>query len=123
MQLLTISGNIGKEPQLRSTQGGDQVLGFSVGVKQGYGERASTNWYRVSVWGKRAETLNRFLRKGTKVVVAGELSIGEYEGKAQFDIRANEVEFMTPREDGQRQANAPVGDGWDDAPLDDNVPF
>ncbi len=130
MQFITVSGNIGKDPALRQTQSGDQVLGFNVGVKQGYGDRSSTNWYRVSVWGKRAESLSRFLRKGTKVVVAGELSIGEYESKPQYDIRANEVEFMAPREaggggdgfDSPTQRATQQSPGYADD-LDDDVPF
>lgn len=127
MQTITISGNIGREPELRSTQGGDQVLSFSVGTRQGYGDKASTNWFRCSVWGKRGETLNRYLRKGTKVVVQGELTIGEYQGKPQYEIRANEVEFMTEKQDrqdtrgGDASRTHDASGGWDD--LSDEVPF
>jgi len=122
MQTITVSGNLGKDPELRQTQGGDDVLGFSVGVKQGWGDKASTNWYRCNVWGKRARTLKDFLFKGVKVVVQGELQIGSYEGKPQFDIRVNEVEFMSRAEQngvskgGQKQSRY-----QDD--LDDSVPF
>lgn len=123
MQTITISGNLGKDAELRQTQGGDDVLGFSVGVKQGWGDKASTNWFRCSVWGKRARTLETYLRKGTKVVVQGELTIGSYEGKPQFDVRANEVEFMSKGEgSGDRQADSRSrGPAPDD--LDDDVPF
>lgn len=134
MQTITITGNLGKDPELRSTQSGDQVLGFSVGVKQGYGDKASTNWFRCSVWGKRGETLHRFLRKGNKVVVQGELTIGSYDGKPQFDVRANEVDFMSSREDGDQRRDEPrqgSGGGGGDtrgraehpADLDDDIPF
>jgi single-strand DNA-binding protein len=123
MQILTITGNCGRDPEHRTTQGGDEVCSFSVGVKQGWGERASTNWFRCSVWGKRARTIADHLRKGTKVTVVGELSIGEYEGKPQYDIRVSEMDW-TPtgqREpDGSRGA-APQRGGYDD--LDDSVPF
>lgn len=136
MQTLTISGNLARDAELKSTQGGDKVLSFSVGVKQGYGERASTNWFRVSVWGKRGETLERYLRKGMKVVVQGELSIGEYQGKPQYELRANEVEFMSAGEKQERQSDNRGGGGggsrdsqwqsdghnsYDD--LGDDVPF
>ena len=124
MQTATISGNIGKDPELRSTQGGDQVLGFSVAVKQGFGDKATTNWFRVNVWGKRGATLERYLRKGMKVVVQGELTIGSYEGKPQFDIRANEVEFMSAGEresSGSQDNRGGGGQSWDDD--SDSVPF
>lgn len=133
MQTITITGNVGKDPALRSTQNGDQVLGFNVAVKQGFGDRATTNWFRVSVWGKRGETLNRFVRKGTYVTVQGELTIGEYEGKPQFDVRANEVDFVNKdagqnneQRSGGNRAQEPhpgahggdaMGDDWDSVPF------
>lgn len=119
MQSVTVSGNLGKDSEFRTTQNGDKVLSFSVGVKQGYGDRASTNWFRCSVWGKRAETLGQYLLKGVKVVAQGELTIGEYQGKPQFDVRVNEVEFMSrgeARQDSRQLAHADDG-------LDDSVPF
>src|SRR3546814_842929 len=115
MQLITVSGNLGKDSEFRTTQRGDKVLSFSVGVKQGYGDRASTNWFRCSVWGKRAETLAQYLLKGVKVVAQGELTIGEYQGKAQFDVRVNEVEFMSRGEARQSESQKPY-----ETDLDDN---
>lgn len=127
MQLLTISGNLGKDAELRSTQSGDEVLSFNVGVKQGYGDNASTNWFRCSIWGKRARNLKDYLLKGVKVVAQGELSIGSYEGKPQFDVRVNEVELMSRAEQNAgRQERQQGGGGASYQPasdLDDDVPF
>jgi single-strand DNA-binding protein len=122
VQSIFISGNLGKDAELRQTQGGDDVCSFSVGVKQGYGDKASTNWFRCNVWGKRGRTLHQYLRKGVKVVVSGELSIGEYQGKPQFDVRANEVEFMSRAEGGQQPASSNGGSAYG-SDLDDDVPF
>lgn len=127
MQTITISGNLGKDSELRETQGGDTVLSFSVACKQGYGDKASSNWFRVSVWGKRARTLKDYLTKGTKVIVQGELAIGEYQGKPQFDVRANEVEFMSKRQDDSGATHEPRGGGGHVDPfaadIDDEIPF
>lgn len=123
MQTITISGNLGKDAELKSTQGGDDVLSFSVAVKQGWGDKASSNWFRVSVWGKRARSLSDYLRKGTKVVVQGELTIGEYNGKPQYDVRAGEVEFISKRQDDGSAAHEPRGADPFGADLDDDVPF
>lgn len=115
MQLITISGNLGRDAELRSTNSGDQICSFSVGVKQGWGDRAQTNWYRVSVWGKRAKSIADNCFKGMLVTVIGELQIGEYNGKPQYDVRANDVAFQ-PR-GGQRQQDE-GGDRWgQDAPF------
>lgn len=126
MQTIFITGNVGKDPTLRTTQNGDQVLNFSVGVKQGYGDRASTNWFRVNVWGKRADSLSGIIRKGSKVAVSGEFSTSEYEGKTQLEVRAADIDVMTPRDDAtprqQRQTSAPAGNDFADD-LDDDCPF
>lgn len=127
MQSITITGGLGKDATLRTTQAGEDILSFNVGVSQGYGERKSTNWYRCNVWGKRGRTIGQYLLKGVKVTVQGELSIGEYEGKTQFDIRVNEVEWER-RGDGRGEVKKPYDSGGGtstgfDADLDDDVPF
>ncbi len=119
MQSITITGGLGKDAMLRTTQAGEDILSFNVGVSQGYGERKSTNWYRCNVWGKRGRTISQYLLKGVKVTVQGELSIGEYEGKPQFDIRVNEVEWERRQGDAPRQRDPEVHP----ADLDDDVPF
>src|SRR3546814_10103547 len=87
------------DAELRSTQRGDQVCSFNVGVNQGYGDKKSTNWYRVSLWGKRGESLQPYLLKGVKVAISGEFETSEYEGKTQLNIRANGVDIMSSRKD------------------------
>ena len=107
MQSITITGGLGRDAELKTTQGGDDILSFSVGSTQGYGERKSTNWFRCTVWGKRGRSIAQYLLKGTKVTVQGELTIGEYEGKAQYEIRVNEVEWQ--RNDSARSEGAGGG--------------
>jgi len=119
MQTILISGNLGSDSVLRSTQGGDQVLAFNVGVKQGYGEKATTNWYRCNVWGKRGASIQQYLLKGVKVVAHGELTIGSYEGKPQYDVRVNEVEWER-RNGGDQPARQAAPAHEDDL---DSVPF
>jgi single-strand DNA-binding protein len=125
MQSIFITGNLGKDSEIRQA-GNDDVLSFSVGVKQGYGDRASSNWFRCSIWGKRGANLKQYLLKGVKVAVHGELTIGEYQGKPQFDVRVNEIDLMTR---GERQQSEPQrstgggGGGFASDDLDDDVPF
>ncbi len=102
MQIITITGNVGKDPEQRTTQGGDTVTSFSVAVKQGWGDRATTNWFRCSVWGKRGDTIREYMAKGAKATVIGELTIGECQGKPQFDVRVNDVDWSKPA-GGERQ--------------------
>ena len=123
MQSLTITGGLGRDAELKTTQSGDEILSFSVGSTQGYGDKKSTNWFRCTVWGKRGRSIAQYLTKGTKVTVQGELSIGEYDGKPQYEIRVNEVEWQ--RKEGVAAKPAPdsAWDQTDDADLDMDPPF
>lgn len=126
MQLITISGNIGKDAELRTVRD-TQVLSFNVGVKNGYGRDAGSVWYRCSLWGKAAEAFANSLLKGTKVFITGELTHDEYEGKAQFNVRVGSID-TGPRPQAQADSGSQAQDDgsshttWDND-LDDDVPF
>lgn len=115
MNTIYFTGNVGKDAELR-TAGGSPVCNFNVAVKQGFGRDAPTAWYRVEVWGKRAESLVSYVKKGGKVAVAGEFIIDEYEGKPQYRVRAHEVDpFCNGKQDSHETARQPayVDDGAD----------
>ena len=125
MQIITVAGKLGRDSELRRTQGGDAVLSFTVAVDQRNGRDKSTNWYRVSLWGKRGESLQQYLTKGASVTVVGEFSHGEYEGKPQLNIRASEIALQGnggAREASQshRTANTDTTNHDD---LSDDIPF
>jgi len=126
MQIITISGNIGKDAELRDTRD-SKVLSFNVGVKNGYGRDAGSVWYRCSLWGKAAEAFAGGLTKGTKVFITGDLTHDEYEGKPQFNVRVGSID-TGPRPQGQSdsgsqgQAGGGSHNNWDND-LDDDVPF
>lgn len=126
MQIVTVAGKLGRDAELRRTQGGDAVCSFSVAVDQRDGRDKSTNWWRVSLWGKRGEALAPYLLKGVSVTVSGDFALGEYEGKPQLNIRANEIALQggrstggtdAPSEPQRNSRNAPAYD------LDDLIPF
>jgi single-strand DNA-binding protein len=128
MQKLFTTGRIGKDAELRTTQSGQQVCGFSLASDQGFGDKKTTNWFRVSLWGKRGQSLAPYLLKGGQVAVSGELEIGEWEGKPQFNINADDIDLMGgrskqdnshPNQDFTGGAGNPA---FDDG-LNDSVPF
>lgn len=123
MNVIYFTGNVGKDAEVRSVNGTD-VCNFNVAVKQGYHRDAPTEWYRVAVWGQRANSIANHVTKGAKVAVCGELVIGEYNGKPQFEVRAYEVDPFCggKREEGESspQRREPVGSDIDD---DDLPPF
>ena len=91
MNVLTISGNLGKDAVVRKA--GDQsVAGFSIAMKSGYGDKAQTIWVDCSLWGKQAESgLAQYLKKGQFVVLSGEMGTREHEGKTYITLRVASV--------------------------------
>ena len=129
MKNITIAGRLGKDAELRRTQNGDPVLGFTVAVDDGYGQAKRTLWFKCSLWGKRGESLAQHLTKGTPVTVSGDLSTEEYQDKTQLTVRVNDVTMQ-----GGARSEAPARQDQSsyerDAPrthaaadLDDDLPF
>ena len=97
MQILMIAGNVGKDAVLRRTQDGDAVLGFSLAVDNGKdkdGNARPATWYDCSIWGKRAESLERHIVKGLKLALSGRPSAREHDGKAYLGISVDELTFQ-----------------------------
>ena len=111
MQNITIAGRLGSDSKLAQTQGGDSVLNFNVAVDYRNGRDKATNWYRCALWGKRADALSQYLRKGTPVAVSGELGLTEYEGKQQLNIRVGEVTMLGKAEGQTGERKQPYDDG------------
>ncbi len=125
-QTLILIGNLGKEPEMRYTPSGQPVTTLSVATNRRYSGAngqpvKETAWFRVTVWGKQAETCNQFLHKGSKVLVEGRLTpdpetggprVWENNGKhgASYEVTASAVRFLSGREDGEEGDAAGVPD-------------
>ena len=81
MNKIVFSGNLGRDAEVRlvpQAAGSLPVANFSVAVKLGFGERATTEWRDCALWGERAQKLSRYLTKGQQVVIAGEPSLRSF---------------------------------------------
>jgi single-strand DNA-binding protein len=81
-------GNLGADPELRMTQGGQAILKLRLATTESYLDRNNTRqerteWHRVTVWGKRGEALSRILSKGDRVFIEGSLRTSSYEKDGQ----------------------------------------
>jgi single-strand DNA-binding protein len=131
MITVTVAGNVGKDAVLRSTQGGDSVLNFSVASSSYANGEKTTQWVDVSVWGKRAQALADLITKGSKVTAVGAGSLFEHNGKTYLKVRAFDVELQgngqqqdrseRPARQAQQRAPAqqPPKDGFDE----DDIPW
>jgi len=118
------AGNVGKDAEFKTTQGGTELCRFSLAGTVGYGENKQTLWFDVTKWGKGSEGLSKILLKGTKVTVSGELSQREHEGKTYLQIRADHIALQGERQAGggsgqSRPSREPINDdlGSDDVPF------
>lgn len=119
-QEITIVGNVGRDPEIRYTQGGVAVCDFSVAVNKRYttagGEvRDETTWFRVTCWRQLAETMAKYLTKGKQVLVTGEVSASAYTAKdgmpaATLEITADTVKFLGAKND-DKEDRAPASSG------------
>ena len=137
---IIIVGNVGKDPEMRYTPSGQAVTSFSVATNRQYttgnGEQVKeTVWFRVTTWGKTAETCNQYVKKGMKVLIEGRLTPDKATGGpriwtnqegsagASFEVTANTVRFLSARGEG---GEAPMmGGGMESAeiPAEDDIPF
>lgn len=134
---IIIVGNLGRDPEMRYTPSGQAVTSFSVATSRQYtgsdGQKVKeTIWFRVSAWGKQAETCNQYLRKGSKVLVEGRLVPDPTSGGprvftrqdgstgASFEISAGTVRFMSTRSESEGDMGGedlPEGDAGDEIPF------
>jgi single-strand DNA-binding protein len=101
---IMLIGNVGSEPEMRYTPNGKAVTSFRMATNYRYvgpdGERREeTEWFRVSVWGRQAESCNQFLSKGKRVYVEGRLHSRNWEGqdgqmRNSLEVSANRVIFL-----------------------------
>ncbi len=122
-----IAGNVGKDAQLRTLDSGDKVLNFSVAVSNGKdkdGNRRDSTWFDCALWGKRAESLERYITKGTRLVVTGRPQAREYEGKVYLGCRVDELTMLgggSDRGEGGGSSSGQQTPPPDD--VDDEIPF
>ena len=107
-QRLILVGNLGSDPEQKFSPNGDPVTSFSVATSRKYADKDETTWFRVTVWGKQAESCATYLRKGSRVLVEGRLRPDESGGPkvfqrkdgtwdASYDVTAEAVRFLTPK--------------------------
>lgn len=111
---VNISGNLTRDPDLRATAGGMQVLGFGVAVNDRRKNPSTGQWedypnfVDCTMFGNRAESLGRILRKGMKVAIEGKLRYSSWEKDGQrrskLEVIVDEIELMS-----QNQQQAPQG--------------
>lgn len=131
-------GNLGGDPELRYTPKGDPVCSFSMATNERRKDKAGelqdhTTWFRVTLWGRRAENASQYLVKGRPVYIEGRLRVEEWtdrDGKSRHTLEVNgtEMQFIGGNRDEEerpREKAAAASGGavaTEDVP-DDDIPF
>lgn len=119
MQELILTGNLGRDPEMRFTPKGVAFTNFSVAVSD---YNKETAWFRITAWGDQAENCNKYLAKGSKVFVRGRLTFDAETGgpkifisskdgqpRSQFEVSASYVEFLDSKSDSPQREEQPSG--------------
>lgn len=126
MQFISFTGHLTAGPTARATNNGTSVTSFTVGVTRSHrnqnGDRES-DFFRVTAWRQQAEFCSKYLTKGMKVFVRGELQPSIFEGKdgkarLSLDVQADAVEILSEKQKEQKKEL----EGFTDISSDD-LPF
>ena len=136
MNKVFLIGNLTRDPELTETTSGVALCRFSIAVNRNYGSadgERKTDFFNVVAWRGLGETVARYAKKGNKVAVSGSIELRNYEDsqgvkRTGVDIVAQDVEFLTPKGNGDGfEAPAPAQGGkraslqaFDD---DSDIPF
>ena len=133
-------GNLGADPELRSTGQGTAVLNLRIATTESYLDKNNarqehTEWHRVTIWGKRGEALAKFLKKGDRIFVEGGLRTTSYEknGEKRYSTEINATNVILAG-GGKSSSNAMAESStthnpvdrtgeFDEASCDDEIPF
>jgi len=131
-------GNLGRDPELRTTPSGQTVVSFSVATSESFNDRSGarqerTDWHNIVVWGKLAELCSQYLRKGRSVYIEGRISYSQHEAKDgsgkryRTEIVAQRVQFLGARgAGGGDMMDGPPdmgGGGMPPPSEDEDIPF
>lgn len=136
-QTCIVVGHLGADPELRYTPTGDPVASFRIATTRKWTSRdgqpqEKTTWFRVSAFGRQAETCNQYLQKGRLVLVEGEIDVSAWTAqdgtaRASLELRARTVRFLGGRgeavgDEFAMQQAAPVPPGGQRRPVPPKTP-
>lgn len=134
---VSLTGRLTRPPELRATASGTQILSFTLAFNTSVRNRQTGEWDErgnfidCTIFGKRVEALSRYLTKGQKVAVTGELRYSTWDKDGQrhskLDVIVDDIVFMSQRQGGSQPTQAapapqaPMPPAVD--PFDDDIPF
>jgi single-strand DNA-binding protein len=110
MNKAILIGNVGKEPEIRKTQSGISVANFSLATSKKIKGEDKTEWHRIVAWDKLAEIVEKYVHKGDKLMIEGEIETRDYEKDGQkvytTEIRAWNMEMLGGKPEGNQSTGS-----------------
>lgn len=136
---IILVGNLGRDPELRYTAQGTPVCSFTMATNERKKDKAGefqdlTTWFRVSLWGRQAETASQYLTKGRPVYIEGRLRVEDWtdrDGRSRYtlEVHATDMQFIggVKGEDSSPSPRAESSSAREDKNTpeisDDDIPF
>ena len=135
---IILVGNLGRDPELRYTPQGTPVCSFTMATNERRKDRTGesqdvTTWFKITLWGRQAETASQYLAKGRPLYIEGRLRVEEWtdrDGRQRYtlEVHATDMQFIGSRgEDAPtaRAESAPAAKSGTSEPdiADDDIPF
>jgi single-strand DNA-binding protein len=135
---IILVGNLGRDPELKYTTQGTPVCNFTMATNEKRKDKTGemqdvTTWFRVTLWGRQAETASQYLSKGRPVYIEGRLRVDEWtdkDSKARYtlEVHATDMQFIGGGRSDDAPSSGARASSHDSAPaerdaVDDDVPF
>ena len=144
MNVMFLIGNVGRDPEIRTTTGGSKVAAFSIATTERWKDKAGerqerTTWHNCVVWGPLVNVVEDYVHKGSKIAVQGRMEVRKYtnsndEERTVHECIVQNLELLSPKRESHdnddddrprrcRPAKAAAGKGGEDFDLDDDISF
>lgn len=119
---VALVGRLTRDAEIRYTSAGTAVSKLSIANNTGYGDKKQVNFFNLVLWGKTAESLNQYLKKGKQIAVRGELRQNKWEQDGQtrstVEINVSDIQLL-----GSKEAYPPDHKDPASPQFEDDIPF
>ena len=116
MNTVILKGRLGQDPELKEVGNDKKVVNFSIATNDGTKEKPKTNWNNCSAWGRTAEVINQYFKKGDEIMITGAIDYQKPEAVTYTKINVFRFEFCGNRSEIPAEIQSDGG-------ADDNLPF
>ena len=118
MNLVVLKGHLGGDVELKKLETGTTVANISIASNDGTKDKPKTNWHRCVAFGKTAEIMQKYLKKGSEVLIQGSINYNKKEDKIYTSIFVDRFEFVGGKSDSTNSfSDNPVSESDDDLPF------